>query len=185
MARDADDARQFAQETIAIINGAAQTYLTNFEPVRVGGSTFIQRDGGSRQIAQSITGKARIRLAIPAADIKDSPPIDAWMRLAYKDPQVEKALDLWGSLDHTWRNMYLVLEVMEDSVGGAKALLTEAWLPDKNGIEQFKRMANNFRALGPEARHATEQYQPPTTPMTLRDTQTLMRRTLQAWLQQR
>jgi hypothetical protein len=107
------------------------------------------------------------------------------MALAYKDPHVEKALDLWGSLEHNWRNLYLVLEVMEDTAGGSKALLAQAWLPDKNGIELFKRTANTWRALGPDARHATEQFKLPPKPMALPDARILIRRTLQAWLQQR
>jgi hypothetical protein len=185
MACDADDAMQFAQEIIPIINGAAQVYLSNFGPIHLGGSAVIQRDDGTSQTAQHLTAEARIRHSVPATDVNSAPPIDAWMALAYKVPEVEKGLNLWGSLEHNWRNLYLVLEVMEDAAGGAKALLAEPWLPDKRGIELFKRTANTWRALGPDARHATEKAAPPPKPMALPDAQSLIRRTLQAWLQQR
>ena len=184
-ARDADDALQFAQEIIPIINGAAQIYLPHFEPVQLAGSATILRDDGTQQTAQTITGKARIRHAVSATDIKNAPPIDAWMVLAFKDRYVEKALDLWGSLEHNWRNLYLVLEVMEDTAGKPTALLAAPWLPDKKGIELFKWTANNWRTLGTEARHGTEQYRPPPNPMSLTDARELIRRTLHAWLQQR
>jgi hypothetical protein len=184
-ARDADDALQFTQELLPIINGAAQVYLPHFEPIHLAGSATILQDDGTQQTAQTQTARARIRHPIAATDIQNAPPIDAWITLAYKDGQVEKALDLWGSLEHNWRNLYLVLEVMQDTVGGETALLAQPWLPDKHGIELFKKTANNWRALGHKARHATEKYQPPPNPMSLPDARELLRRTLHAWLQQR
>ncbi|HWD00553.1 MAG TPA: hypothetical protein VG456_27540 [Candidatus Sulfopaludibacter sp.] len=185
LARDADDALQFAREIIPIINGAAQIYLANFEPVHLGGAAIILHDDGTKQVAQSIAGRARIRHSVPPADIKSAPPLDTWMATAYKDPYIEKALNLWGSLEHNWRNLYLVLEVMVDTASDLSAFLAQAWLPDKSGIELFRRTANNFRALGPDARHGTEQYKPPPKPMALPDARILIRRTLQAWLRQR
>lgn len=185
VARDADDAYQFAKELLPLINGAAMTYLRHFEPLTLAGSAIIIKDDGTRQTAQAITGKARIRHPIAPADVQNAPQIDDWMALAYKDRQVEKALQLWGSLDHNWRNLYLVLEVIMDTTGGEKGLLVQPWLPDPTGIERFKYIANNWRALGTDARHATEKWKAPANPMILPEAQELIRLTLLAWLQQR
>lgn len=188
MSRDPDDALQVAREIVPVINGAAQIYLTNFQPIRLAGSATILRTDGTRQTAQTaqtITGMSRIRLSVCGADVKNAPPLDVWMGLASQDAQVAKAFNLWGSLEHNWRNLYLVLEVIEDTTGGPKTLLAQGWLPDKAGIELFKHTANNWFALGPDARHATERWKPPEKPMTLPDAEKLIRRTLQRWLQQR
>jgi hypothetical protein len=167
-----------------IINGSAQIFMPHFEPVRLAGHATIVLPTGAKQTARQQTGKARIRHAVSAAEIQNCPPIDSWINVAYNNPSKEKALDLWGGLEHTWRNLYLVLEVMEDAAGGTKTLLTQPWLPDKTGIERFKRTANNWRALGSDARHATEQFAPPRTPMSLPEAQELIRQTLELWLQQ-
>jgi hypothetical protein len=106
-----------------------------------------------------------------------------WMDLIARNGNVRKALTLFGGLEHNWRNLYLIVEVIEDSCGGETALVGSQWCPAPERLRLFKRTANNWQALGTEARHATERWQKPTDLMTLAEAQAVVRSTLFEWLQ--
>lgn len=171
-----------AKELIEILNGAAAVYILNFEPVKLSGQVHRRNDEGRTLNAtiQTITGGARIRRLPEVA--ANTPNLDTWMALVEGQPSVHKALALYGGLERTWRNLYLVLEVIEDSVGGEKALLACAWCPDPTKVKQFKGVANNWKALGVHARHATERFERPAVPMTLQEARETIRAVLVAWL---
>lgn len=181
---DVADAYTLAQQVLPLLNGAAGINIPNFEPVKLSGSAKRQNESGtSTQAAQSISAGARIRREISPASLEQSPDIDSWMVRARMDTYARRAMELYGSLEHSWRNLYIILEVMEESCGGDKHLLAASWLPDEAEIRLFKYTANNWQALGSEARHGKEQWKPPAKPMSLQDARELIRLTLLAWLQ--
>jgi hypothetical protein len=183
---DTGDAYTVAQQLLPLMNGAAGIYIPNFEPVQLDGSAKrLNEDGTSTQNIRIQTATARIRCVVSPVALNESPNIDSWMALARMDRDVRKAMALYGGLEHSWRNLYMVLEVMEDCYGGEKGLFAASWAPDEAGIKLFKRTANNWQALGSEARHGTEQWEPPPKPMSLQDARELIRRTLLAWVQSR
>lgn len=179
---DLSDVHERASEVIAILNGAAGAYVNNWEPVRLSGIvTRRKRDGSNAVSIAAITARARIRHAPdPIAGI---PKIDAWINLAGKDANAQKALALYGSLEHNWRNLYLVLEVIADSCGGVDNMPASRWCTDPKGLKLFKQTANNWKELGADSRHSTEKCEKPKYPMSLREAQAVIRSALLAWLQ--
>ena len=77
----------------------------------------------------------------------------------------------------------MVLEVIEDAVGGEKTLTSKSW-GRKSEVKLFKQTANSFRALGAEARHGTTSQPPPSKPMSLNQARDLIRQLLHDWFQE-
>ncbi|MGH9340095.1 MAG: hypothetical protein ACRD1R_11045 [Acidobacteriota bacterium] len=70
---------------------------------------------------------------------------------ALKSPAVAKALRLFdGPAD--WVNLYRMLEVVEDAVGGRQALVALGWI-SKGDLERFTISSNHPRVSGDRARH--------------------------------
>ena len=103
------------------------------------------------------------------------------MATGAKDDMVAKALTLYGTLNHNWKNLYMVLEIIEDDAGGEAGLIETAWI-SRGKLKTFKHTANSFRAVGREARHATAKPNPPSVPMSLREAQELIKSVLKEWL---
>jgi hypothetical protein len=171
-----------AKDVLDALNGAAAVYILNFEPVRLSGQVHRETDDGKKLNAtiQTITGRGKIRHSPQITT--NTPDLGAWMTVVEAQASVRKALTLYGGLEPTWRNLYLVLEVIEDSVGGEKALLSGSWCPDSTKIKRFKAIANNWKALGVHARHATERFGQPAATMTLQEAMEVIRAVLAAWL---
>ena len=57
---------------------------------------------------------------------------------------LERALFLYGTVEHNWRGLYMVLDVVAESYNGPKELLKQDFVAKyKNDIENFKHHANN------------------------------------------
>jgi len=178
---DLTEVNGLAHELIAVLNGAGAVFVNNFEPVRLAGvSTRRRKDGSNDTTVAAITAKARIRHGPEI--LAGTPDMAAWIELAGKHVDAQKALTLYGSLEHTWRNLYLILEVVEDNMGGEKAVLASKWCPAPEKLKLFKNTANNWKALGAEARHATEKWEKPSAELSLLEAKAVVRATLQAWL---
>ena len=71
-----------------------------------------------------------------------------------------------------------------ESYNGPKELLKQDFVAKyKSDIENFKRHANNYRALGVEARHALAKEEPPKKKTTLAQAQALIQNILSAWVE--
>lgn len=108
------------------------------------------------------------------------PPPPIPVEIALRDPRVALAFELFAR-EPNWYDLYKVLDVIEEDVGGEKVLERKGWAPASE-LKRFTATANNLTALGFEARHARAAWQPPKTPMTLEDAVDLMRRVLNSWL---
>lgn len=103
-----------------------------------------------------------------------------WANLATVDSAVARALTLYGSLDHDWKNLYMVLEVIEEDLGGKSALMI-CYPELSQRLKVFKRTANSFEAVGREARHA-KKLKPQPNPMQIAEARSLIRQLLLYWL---
>jgi hypothetical protein len=108
------------------------------------------------------------------------PPPPIPVEIALRDPRVALAFELFAR-EPNWYDLYNVLDVIEEDIGGEKVLEHKGWAPASE-LKRFTATANNLTALGFEARHARDAWQPPKTPMTLDEAVDLLRRLLTSWL---
>jgi hypothetical protein len=188
---DAFNVRADASKIIDSMNGVARLVFHKFDGAKVGGIIRVESNGKppTQYLMPSGILSAE-RVGIPATTVsgfgqKASQPFSIpelrWIEVAQKDMQVNKALALYGRLEPNWRNLYMVLETIEDDVGG-EIELTKKGLAPEGKIKLFKRTANNFLVLGHEARHSTERFKTPPKPMPLEEAQSLIKRILKKWL---
>lgn len=183
---DVNDVFQRATNFLDVINGAAKLRYPNLQAVRANGVTRIEEDGKRTQVIMvpGIESEAGVGILTVVSDDSTSskqPSIpELWVEIAEKDTSVDKALLLYGNLEHNWRNLYMVLEVVEEDVGGKKALINKDWVSG-NKIKLFKRTANSYHSLGPDARHSTNR-EPPPNPMSIQEARSLIRNILLKWL---
>jgi hypothetical protein len=107
------------------------------------------------------------------------PPPSIPVDRAQNDDRVDRALALYAR-DPTFVDLYKFLDVIDEDVA-PDSIVSKGWAsaPD---IKRMKGTANNLRALGLDARHAIDAWQPPRVPMTLDEATALVGRVLEAWL---
>jgi hypothetical protein len=108
------------------------------------------------------------------------PPAPIPIEIALTDARVALALELFAH-DPNWYDFYKVLDVVEEDVGGERALEAKGWFP-RSELKRFTQTANSHGAVGLEARHARDAFRPPKVPMPLADSVDLIRRVLISWL---
>jgi hypothetical protein len=101
-------------------------------------------------------------------------------QLARTNEPLRRALVIYGSLPHTWINLYKVLDAIRDGNGGMDGLKAKNFVPASD-IEKFKATANSYKALGLEARHGLDEGVPAAR-MTLQEAQEMFRKLFQAWI---
>lgn len=186
---DARDVLADASRTLDVMNGVARLVFPNFEGAKVNSIARVEENGRCTQFIMPTGTRSAERSGIPTVVISGgheppeppSIPGSKWIEIAQKDESVATALALYGGLEHNWRNLYVVLEVIEDALGGNRLLINKGWAP-QGEIERFKHTANSFRALGRQARHGITKWDPPRSPMSFNDAQSLIRNILYKWL---
>lgn len=174
-----NDVHKLSTSLVEVLNGAAKVYNRTFQGATVKAVVRIREDGKTeRHVRLTALPRQFEFTAFPRRDDL----IECWFSIGQQNESVARALTLYGSLEHNWRNLYMVLEVMEDDVGGEESLSEKGWVSAKE-ISRFKHTANSFRAIGREARHATVAFQPPKGPMSLREAERLIGTLLMRWLE--
>ncbi len=181
---DAGEVREKAEAIVQSLNGLGKTLLNGFERVAVGGVTLIESET-VRHNYVTFSGNARIRSNMTAELYggTDAPAAKPDLQMLFgltHDPEVAKALRIFGSGDLDWRDLYVVFEVIEGDAG--KAIREGDWA-SAAVIKNFKHTSNSVGALGDVARHGKESTQPPKNPMSLDDARSLVRNLLDRWLQ--
>ena len=177
---EADSESVYAASTklIDVINGAMKLYYRRYN-----GVSFVHvsriNDEGKRVVFGYLTAPDDNN-TLNAFNTKDQTLVE-WVEIGLDDEEVERALYLYGSLELNWKNLFMVLEIIEDYFGGEKSLIKTS-LVSKNEIELFKRTANSYKAIGREARHGTIIFEPPPAPMTLARAQDMIRLLLIEWI---
>ncbi len=181
--RDADsEAVQVAANTlIEIVNGATRLYNDRFDSVRFVKVSRLGDDGKWQGYGYLTVGPRSTHLTVYR---EGDDTLAHWVSTGLLDEDVGRALGLFGSLEPTWKNLYLVFEVIVESIGGQNALEAKGWVPASD-IRRYKQTANSYRAIGREARHAKLSFQPPPNPMSLNEAHELVRTILSVWLEER
>jgi hypothetical protein len=90
---------------------------------------------------------------------------------------LERALLIYGALEHNWRSLYMVLEAIEDGNGGEKGLIAKNFVP-QGEIKKFKGTANSYRAIRLDARHGSTSTGSPAARTGLMEARALIRNLL-------
>jgi hypothetical protein len=167
-----------ADQLIEVVNGAARLYYPKFEPVSYVSVTKL-KDDGTRQGYGYLTAQVGDNV-FTVVDPTDA-TLQDWVELGLEDDDVARALYLYGSLEPSWKNLYMVIEVIEDEYGG-ESELTAAGIVTGADLKLFKHTANSYRAVGSDARHATLATDPPKTSMTLAEAKDFVRALLKEWV---
>lgn len=176
---DPNDIHEVSTTLVEVLNGAAKLYNEDFQGITAKAVVRIDEDG-KRSKYERLTALPRsfhLRALPSRHDL-----IGSWFTIAQGDEHIARALALYGSLEHNWRNLYMVLEVIEDDIDGHDRLSEKVWVP-KEKVRQFKHTANSFLAIASEARHASVSRQPPKTPMPLQEAKRLIHDLLWRWLE--
>jgi hypothetical protein len=164
----------------------------NFHRPRIRGMTKQNADGSlSHYLNVSVKGEARssgtvtVRLIGPdGKEIeREKRPTDEQMvlQLARDNPRFALAQVVYGALEHTWANLYKVLDVMRVAHGGLNNLKAKNYVPPQD-IEHFKATANSHAAIGLDSRHVLEEgVKKPL--MTLAEAQEMFRKLFQGWIE--
>jgi hypothetical protein len=178
-----------ANQLVQTINGLAAVVIPGFQPVQVGHVVRVHDDG--RRLAHAYlsgTMTARGRLtATPVVAGRSRPqprqvsPLESLLRVASGDSKVVEAMRYFQARGRRWLNLYKVLEVIEQDVGGDRALRAKGWVSGRS-LRRFTNTADNAGAIGDEARHAERGWKPPARAMPLQEAEDLIRSLIEAWL---
>jgi hypothetical protein len=182
------DVLDAARPLLGAISGIARMNMPLIRPITA--TAVRERKGTTTTTHQFVRAQAiisRARAFAPTVAGGEPPPAgppnSLGAELALGDAAVGRALELFG-LDPTWVSLYQVLDVTGEDVGGERALEAKGWAPPGE-IKRFTHTANNFRALGPAARHARSAWDPPAVPMTLDEAKVLIGGLLRSWLDEK
>jgi len=180
-----------AQKLAPYINGAARLHFGHITPITTDTVAFVDEQG--RRLSTIVLGLAMVagggamgvgRITMIGPDGVPLPPppsdIQRWTTLAANDDAAAHTLRLL-SYEPDWSTLHKLLEVVEQDVGGEKELELKPWA-HKVELKRFTRTANNYNALGDEARHAHSKWEKPPNPMTFSEAELLIRQTVTAWL---
>jgi hypothetical protein len=137
---------------------------------------------------EAIRGRSRMSgnaTIIRANGTVDSPihesTLESFLEIAQKNPDVERALRIFGSGKPNWSSLYNIYEIIEHNIGGARELVQRGW-SSKSKIRNFKHTADSVSAAGDDARHGKEETTPPPSPMPLSEAESLVVNLLKNWL---
>jgi hypothetical protein len=164
----------------------------NFHRPRIRGMTKQNADGSlSHQVNVSVKMEVRISMFVTVRLIgpdgkeieKDKGPTHeqiVW-QLARDNARFRLAQVVYGALEHTWANLYKVLDVMRLAHGGLNNLKAKNYVPPQD-IEHFKATANSHAAIGLDSRHVLEDgVKEPL--MTVPEAQEMFRKLFQGWIE--
>jgi hypothetical protein len=181
-----------AAELVGLLSGASRLSLGSRSALQVSGVACIESDGHRTvfmSCSDTIDPTARASMEVMHADgtitsILPASAAPAWIAVAGSDPAVAKALRLFGAADESWVDLYRILEVIAQDVGGGEQIVSRGWAT-RAKIKLFKRTANSVAAVGDDARHGAESTASPDSPMSRGEAKSLVSLILHSWLVQK
>lgn len=189
---DPETVKQRARALLGLASGALHLEFGRFAPPRVTAAVLVDETGGrqhfvhvSSSVRMHAEINARVDRARPDGTVEVvelvAPPVQTteWAELARRDPDVEDVLAILGREDIRWHDLYHVYEVVEADVGGH--MFSEGWLT-KAAAKRFTQTANSRRAIGGEARHGHDRFDPPKSPLSHSEAHDLVLALVRRWL---
>lgn len=191
---DAIAIRDLARELVDLVNGGSRLQLGMTTMIQVGPVYWRGENGELSATAFVEPLECHVRVgnrSFISTDIEGNvtehhpgDPIKKWIECAKKDSAVADALEFL-SLGTDWYNLYKLLEIVQQDLGGAKnaqcVLSAKGWAT-KSEVNRFTNSVNNRNAIGREARHAGTANEPPRKPMTHTEASRLVKTILRKWL---
>jgi hypothetical protein len=182
--KDAADAHQFATEILDRVNSLGPLLWSGYEPVTTGA---VLSEGGHHHILMAVAaGRARVKgkvvvLRRDGTEVPPEPPplsVLHLLRVATTDPVVDRVLMYLRPPDVTWADLYRALEAVEQDAGDVSS---RGWAVASQR-RLFRHTANNFGALGIDARHGHTKNPPPAHPMSLTQARSFVFEVVVKWL---
>jgi hypothetical protein len=174
------------------VNGTARAADPSFQPVRLT-NKYTAPDGSVTALISG-TGTIRVKMKAEAIAVRsDGTPVPQpprvprgprYVKLADQDPNVADALRVLGQPEQLdWYDVYKVLEIVEDAVGGESEVAKRGWAAS-GAIKRLTASANHPGISGDEARHARMKNTPGAkSSMTLSEADGLVRRLVAHWIE--
>jgi hypothetical protein len=166
------------KDLLESISGAAKTFYPGFRGIDFDKVIYVN-DSGKRSAHKLLTSSPRdTRLY---AFKHDDTRLSDWLEAASQDEMIARAFSIYGALEHSWKNLFMVVEVIEDDLGGESDLV-HSGISSRAKLKRFKATANNFSVVGKAARHASEAWDPPSKPMQIGEARDYVRDLMISWL---
>jgi len=180
---DVDDVRNKANEILSLINGSAWLVIGMRKPLEEVRVCRVNDDGKIKcSVVFSDFARARDRFKAhlitkdgEVQEIDQANPIPEFIATSQHEENVDTVLRLLGDHSKDWVNLYNILEVVENDVGGIPKIAKKGWAT-KKAIKRFKRTANFV------ARHGAK-IKPPPNPMTPSEAESLIKTIVNSWIQ--
>jgi hypothetical protein len=175
---DSVSLQEMAQHAIDILNGSARLFFSDCGMVGfIKVVRFINEENLEGFGYLSLNKRSISFTLLP----KDSERFNKYLEIARENEEIGKALFLYGALEHNWRYLYNVYEIVKEALINNEEYSIESMVSGTD-IERFGKTANSFQILGKEARHGVEKREVPPDPMNLPDAQRLIRELLILWI---
>ena len=183
-----DEVLRKAEEEVALLNALGRLFVDEWYDL-LAGVLCVRPRNAPYATGLRLVGALRYHRRSPTRPLSranlegatGNRPIDRTYRSCEVDPIVRQILRLVGSTDESFRQLYVILEILERASGGSRALAEKKWKPRKD-FRRFRRTANSSSILGDDARHGTEITAPPRDPMGLEEGQAFIRELVTSWL---
>jgi hypothetical protein len=189
---DPEDVQQRGRALLARASGALHVEFGRFAPPRVTAAVLVD-DSGAKQHFVHVSSSIRLHGEINARVERSrpdgsvaivelvAPPVQTseWVERAKHDADIEDVLAILGREDVRWHDLYHVFELIEADVG--KRMVSEDWTT-KAAVKRFTQTANSRRAIGGDARHGHDRFDPPKKPLPHREAHTLVLSLVRRWL---
>lgn len=184
--------RAKAEAIVESVSAISRLLLGSTEPVSVLRVAAVQADGTQavfirpQSAALSLSGGLAHAVTHGESTIlehKSSESIRNWLGKALPHPVAARVLRLRGTGDLSWADLYRLYEVIQDNVGGERAIIEAGW-SSRALLSRFTHSADSVKAAGDQARHGVERTHPPSKPLTISEARILLDRLLRAWLDQ-
>lgn len=183
------DVEKAARELILEINGVAKTEFPDYKQIELHGVALLDENGQLNKfihIKDSIHG--RTKLYPPTIIQGDGTVEESKMPnrlklisiLAKTDENVRRALILFGKPKLSWNDLYGIYDIIKDNVELEEVKKTVNI--SSNQIKLFRRTCLRWEAVGDEARHPSQKFDPPKNPMKYEDAVTLITKLYNAWI---
>lgn len=180
-----------ASKILGILTGAIRLWLGGRTPLSIATVAQVQQDGKLKYfVCLNATAHARATVSgkIQRSDgtvevMNPADEVPSWLKLAFRDEVVTKALRLLGAEEeHDWTSLNRLYEEIESDVGNKEKIISEGWATIKL-IDRFKHTANSSTA-GDASRHGGKKMaKPPKHPMTIGQARVFIMLILHNWLE--
>ena len=167
-----------AEQILFSINGAAKLCYTQYKPIEI--DCIIRKEPYGLYLRSQNPFDNR-SYQFSDEDQGWTDVINHWAQLGLRDPRVEFAFQIYGSVPHNWVTLYLIFEVIRNDCGRPPSRM--GWI-SKAYESRFTGTANNNRDLETGIRHASDA-QEFAKAMPLEEGQELVRKLMRLWIEEK